>query len=384
MDKIREALQSELERGKLSEQSKKNIVKKSRKTAFRFVPVVTLFAAAISLFLAWGVWQTDSVEQTDTRSKEYVDMKDLAQSIVTYTNELLQAEAAGEFYLQVGESYPLRLALEKNSGLFYSDVDLTQREKMLLSEFLHYLQNVHILQLNTEFQPVETLEELVQQAPAFIERWATTEKTFKPIEDEQKNPKLAAFGLLDWLMLFGVLVVSVYTIVKLWRKHYRIPSIIWGIILILSVSSLFLHSRDYAYDETSMVRLMEEGLEASHVRIVGEPTVEALAGNSLNRYMLLSYEDGLQVLGAFTEEDGFFYWRGNSWGAYSTFLEHSNIQSGQFESVQIITYIVPPAFEHSTVKMDVEGEMIQFDVPKDEASIWMYRSDGRDIQFIYE
>lgn len=133
-----------------------------------------------------------------------------------------------------------------------------------------------------------------------------------------------------------------------------------------------------------MVKIIEEDLERSHVRIVGEPKVEAIAGNSLNRYMLLSYEDGLEVVGSFSEENGFFYWQGNTWGGKNRFLEHSTLQVGQFEDVQLLTYILPQSFEHTTVKMDVEGEIVSFDVPKDRASIWMYRHDGKDIDFYYE
>lgn len=384
MDKIREAFESELAKGKLSEQRKREMIKASRKSTFRFVPVVTMLVAALSLFLMWSIWQTDSLEQDHFVSMEQTNVKDLEQAILTYTNELLEADAQDGFYLNVGESYPLRLALEQNSGLFYSDADLTKSEKMLLSKFLHYLQNVHVLQLNPEFQPVETMDELLQQAPLFIERWEGMDKPFKSIRDEQKNPKLADFEAMDWLVFFCVIIVGVLIIMKLWRSHYRVPPIIWGLILLLYIISSIINLRYVAYDETSMVKIIEEDLERSHVRIVGEPKVEAIAGNSLNRYMLLSYEDGLEVVGSFSEENGFFYWQGNTWGGKNRFLEHSTLQVGQFEDVQLLTYILPQSFEHTTVKMDVEGEIVSFDVPKDRASIWMYRHDGKDIDFYYE
>lgn len=384
MDKIREAFESELAKGKLSEQRKREMIKASRKSTFRFVPVVTMLVAALSLFLMWSIWQTDSLEQDHFVSMEQTNVKDLEQAILTYTNELLEADAQDGFYLNVGESYPLRLALEQNSGLFYSDADLTKSEKMLLSKFLHYLQNVHVLQLNPEFQPVETMDELLQQAPLFIERWEGMDKPFKSIRDEQKNPKLADFEAMDWLVFFCVIIVGVLIIMKLWRSHYRVPPIIWGLILLLYIISSIINLGYVAYDETSMVKIIEEDLERSHVRIVGEPKVEAIAGNSLNRYMLLSYEDGLEVVGSFSEENGFFYWQGNTWGGKNRFLEHSTLQVGQFEDVQLLTYILPQSFEHTTVKMDVEGEIVSFDVPKDRASIWMYRHDGKDIDFYYE
>lgn len=382
MDKIREAFQSELSKGKLSERAKREIANTSKKSRFRFVPIVTVLICTLSLFIAWNLSLTDSPNKM--QSTEQMDVKDLEQSIVNYTNELLLAASNEEFYVNVGESYPLRLALERNSGLLYSNGNLSSDEKMLLSQFLHYLQETHVLQLYVDFQSVNTIGELLQSAPQFVANWDSMLHSFKPIADEQKNPKFVDFSGMDWLVFVGAIVVSLYIIIRLWRNHYRVPPLVWSILLILFICGMFLNLRAIGYDETSMVKEIEKDLENANVRLSGEPTVEAIAGNSLNRYMLLSYNDGLVAVGNFREENGFFYYEGASWGRNNAFAETSTIGSGQFENVQLITVIMPKETENSIVKMDIEGKIIEVPLPEDRASIWMYRHDGKDIDFYFE
>lgn len=135
LDKIREALKDNLNHKRLSVETKQQILNNARKKQHPFIPLASILIVAIAVFLIFTM-QNEAGDVNTAISSQYVNVKNLDLEIVDYYNEAVDILRSPDqkTFDRVGDAYLMRLALEKNSGLFYGDSSLVQKERLLISE----------------------------------------------------------------------------------------------------------------------------------------------------------------------------------------------------------------------------------------------------------
>lgn len=386
MDKIREAFQTELDERKLSKQAKERIVAKNKKQKFRFVPIVTVLALCICTFFIWTALTTPISYETELISSEPSDAKDLEASIVQITNETIMAAAQQQWNPRIGEAFPMRLALEQGSGLFYTGSMLKQEEQMLLSEFLHYLQVAHVADDNLSMlQPFQTVEEIVEAAPAFIQLVIDEEgETYKTFASEKRYIPIFDWQYYQWVIYITLGLIAAIIFIWLWREHYRVPPILLALVgLIMLVPNVFNLNNNIGYDEASMAEVLHDSIEG-HIRLVGEPTIVAVAGTEGGRYILLSYEDGLNVLGEFPKQNGRYHYRGASWHSGNEFrtVEFLYNEDGRPDTMHILATTRESGYEKLIIRSNLGVDVLS--LTKDEPNILLYKTAANEMEWKYE
>lgn len=382
MGRIREALKEQLNQGQLSNTAKQRMKQRSNRS-YRFVPIVTVLATYIALFLFLSNDATLFQEQSTAISVESANEKDLDESIVVFTNETIEQIEIGEQNVRIGEAYPMRLALEQNSGLIYSNSSLVYRDRILISKFLHYLQEAYFSKIDpVNLTEIDSIETLLQQAPAFIEQIEKENGvSYISVQHEKQNRLVSDWSLEKWILLLVGVCLIIALIVRLWRNHYRIPPIIFAIIAIVWISGLFVNnSGGIGYDETSMVQTVEANLKSSNVRLVGSPTIEAIVGHPQNRYILLTYEDGLNVLGSFTMEDGRYRLAGSEWHSGDVFTSWWS----DFDGERVMAILIANNHPYSQLKLTPDAEVYEYPLKRNKATVLLFRTSAKEMGIHYE
>lgn len=392
LDKIREALKDNLNHKRLSVETKQQILNNARKKQHPFIPLASILIVAIAVFLIFTM-QNEAGDVNTAISSQYVNVKNLDLEIVDYYNEAVDILRSPDqkTFDRVGDAYLMRLALEKNSGLFYGDSSLVQKERLLISELLHYLQeaiyfeSVYVAQL----PQISSIEELVEMAPTTIsELKSVAEIPFVKVTDELGNTRtIVNWKLGQWLGFALVVFLLLAFIVHLYRKGYRVPPVLFLLILATMVSFLFLPKKNnIVYDETTMVQVSHEHLVEANVR-VSSPTLEYAATFHDVRVVLTSYPDGLNALTIFQyNSNGVYDLTGAQWHAGDILLDSafSGIEDDT-KSIQILGF--PAGHQIDAVEMTINEKPNYVDtiaIPSGEPAIRFYfNPEAKSIEYKY-
>lgn len=275
MDPIKQALTEELEQKTLSLQKKQAILQRKQPQQNKWLPkIVAVCIAAIALFLFVTTTEQKTQPITATASLGSVDA-----GIVAYYNNQATREASD---LYNGDAYLLRLALENNSRMFYEDSKLTVKNRFLVSELLHYIQEASWQgDVSFSLQPVASIEELVTLAPQIIaELKPQVSFSYMSVADEKTHQwKFYSYDTKAWVGYVVVLALLLMAVVNLWRnKHWIILSCC---VLLLVVAAYQPFTKPYqdtaAYDEQLLIEVVSKQLAEMDVKATGEPVLQYAA-----------------------------------------------------------------------------------------------------------
>ena len=329
MDPISKALAERLDDKRLSSQAKKAILTGQSQKRKSFMPqIVVLCMCAIAAFLIFtNVGSEKSILHTASQEARFGD---LDKAILQYVNDeaaqlqIIVEERNRTFFN--GDAYLMRLALEQNSGVFYQDSSLNEHDRFLISELLHTIQEASWqANVTTRIKPVQSIEELVAEAPSIIAKLKPyVEMTYVKIADEQRlGLKLYSFDTKNWITYFAILAVLVLFIIKLLKNNYRIIGALVIIATFVSFMQPFVlpFKGSVAYDEQTMLEVVQKMLEEQNVKTVGQPVLEYAASINQTRTALVSFEDGLSVLATFQYRDGQYVQNTMMWHSGAIFHE---------------------------------------------------------------
>ncbi|WP_332650423.1 hypothetical protein [Lysinibacillus sp. 54212] len=331
MDPISKALSDSLNTKKMSPQLKHSILNGQRKKR-NYMPsfiVVSMIVISALLYLTINV-KNEGVPQEASGDARFGSVD---EAIVNYFNDmviLLESDDTNQFFY-AGDAYLMRLALEKNSGQFYSDSSLNSQERFLISELLHYFQEA-LWHGDTpqQVQQVESIKELVSQAPALIAKLEpVAEIPYIKIGDEKNNGmKLLYYEWSNWLTLLFMQVLVVAAIVFLFKNKHRKIGVLFIIVFVVSTLQLFMspNRNNIGYDEQTIIEVVGKRLDEAHVKF-GEPTLEYVSTFHNTRSALISYSDGLSALAVFEYHDGQYVYSSMTWHSGNIFNE------GQFVTI---------------------------------------------------
>ena len=355
MNSITKALTDELEGKKLSQQAKQQILSRKPRKKRNFIPqIAAICICAVALFLFF----TNTEKKTPQMTAADAMFGPVDEAIVDYFNNeapKLQVEPGKmEDPFHNGDAYLMRLALEQNSGRFYSDSSLTRSERYVVSELLYYVQEA-IWQGNVqlEIESVQSIEQLVQQAPALISQLKPQIEIpyMNTLEEKQQQWNYTNFDTKKWVSYVVILALLVAFIIYLVKnKHFIITALVI-LITIASFSQPFMQpfKNEIAYDEKTMMEVVEKELKEMNVKVVGQPELQYAASIHKTRTALVSFEDGMTVLAEFDYDNGRYINQGMTW--------HSGYHFSKLAIVQTHTINVM-AFKagHHVAKIRVENE----------------------------
>lgn len=318
MDPIKQALTEELEQKTLSLHKKQAILQRKQPQQNKWLPkVVAVCFAAIALFLFVTSTEQKPEPLTATASLGSVDA-----GVVDYFNNQVTSEASD---LYNGDAYLLRLALENNSRMFYEDSKLTVKDRFIVSELLHYVQEAS-WQGDVEFslQPVASIEELVTRAPQIIaELKPQVSFSYMSVADEKKHQwKFYSYDTKAWVGYVIVLALLLMAIVNLWRDRHWI--ILSCCVFLLVVAAYQPFTKPYqdtaAYDEQLLIEVVSNQLAEMDVKTSGEPVLQYAATIHTTRAALVAFDD-FKVLATFTYKNGHYVKHMMSWHTGELFRE---------------------------------------------------------------
>lgn len=343
MDPITKVLKNELDEKKLSQKAKQNILLGKPRKKRNFTPqIVTICICAIALFLVFtNIEKTPPKMATANTALSSVD-----DAILNYFNRevsTLQIEREKrENLFYNGDAYLMRLALEKNSGLYYGNSSLSKEERLLISELLHIVQEaVWQNEIWTRIDSVQSIDELAQQAPALIAKLEPyVEIPYMTIEDEKKHQwKLYSFDQNKWISYVMILALLILFIVYLFKNNHRIIGSL--VIFLAFVSFIQPFTKPFkefvAYDEKTLVEVVARELKKENIKVVGEPQLQYAASIHETRTALVSFEDGMSVIAIFKYEDGQYIKQSMLWHT-GTVLNDSTFEEGENEPALISVF----------------------------------------------
>lgn len=328
MDPITKALTDGLEGRKLSQKAKQEILTGKPHKKRNLIPsiaAICIFALALFLFFTNKVEVTPHLASTDAK------FGPVDEAITNYFNseapklKMEHEKRHDPFYN--GDAYLMRLSLEQNSGQFYSDSSLSGKDRFIISELLHYVQEA-IWHNNVwvDIEPVQSIEELVKQAPELISKLKpNVEIPYMKITDEkQQQWNYSSFDTKRWVSYIAILALLVAFIVYLVKnKHFIITALVVFITAVSFSQPFWQPFKDVsAYDERTLVEVVEQGLEEMNVKVVGQPELQYAASIYKTRTALVSFEDGMSVLAVFKYENGRFIKQGMTWHSGEIFREY--------------------------------------------------------------
>lgn len=359
MDPITKAITNELDNKKLSQKTKQEILTgKSRKKRNFIPPIAAICICAVALFLFFT--NTEKMEPHMSAANAMFGPVD--EAIVDYFNSevpklrIKPGEQVDSFHN--GDAYLMRLALEQNSGRFYNDSLLSKSDRYVVSELLHYVQEaIWHGNVQVEIEPVQSVDQLVDQAPALISQLKTYVEIpyMKTTEEKQQQWNFTSFDTKKWVSYIAILALLVACIVYLVKyKHFIIVAFVI-LITAISLSQPFWQPfKDVsAYDEKTLVDVVERGLKEMNVKVMGKPELQYAASIHKTRTALVSFEDDMSVLAVFEYENGRYIKQGMTWHPGQIFREHApNTIDGES------TLIIPVAFKsgHNIAEFRVYNE----------------------------
>ncbi|MEK3764314.1 MULTISPECIES: hypothetical protein [unclassified Solibacillus] len=355
MNSITKALTDELEGKKLSKHAKQQILSRKPRKKRNFIPqIAAICICALALFLFFTNTEKKTPKMTAADAMfGYVD-----EAIVDYFNNeapKLQVEPGKkEDPFHNGDAYLMRLALEQNSGRFYSDSMLSQSDRYVLSELLHYVQEaIWHNNVQVEINPVKSIDQLVEQAPALISQLKPhVEIPYMKVTDEkQRQWNYTSFDTKRWVSYVVVLALLLAAIIYLIKyKHFIITAFVILLAFVSFSQPFWQPFKDVsAYDEKTLVEAVEGELKKVNVKVVGQPELQYAASIHKTRTALVSFEDGMTVLAEFDYDNGRYINQGMTW--------HSGYNFSKLAIVQTHTINVM-AFKagHHVAKIRVENE----------------------------
>lgn len=355
MDPINKALTDGLEGKTLSQQAKQKILTGTPRKKRNFIPqIAAVCICAVALFLFF----TNTEETTPQMEAANAMLGAVDEAIVDYFNSeapKLQVEPdKREDPFHNGDAYLMRLALEQNSGQFYSDSSMTIRERYLVSELLHYVQEA-IWHNNTrvEVNTVQSIDQLVEQAPALISQLKPHVELpyVKTTDEKQLQWNYTSFDKKRWVSYVVVLALLLAGIIYLIKyKHFIITAFVILLALVSFSQPFWQPFKDVsAYDEKTMVEFVERELKKMNVRVVGQPELQYAASIHKTRTALVSFEDDMTVLAEFDYDNGRYINQGMAW--------HSGFNFSKIAIVQTNTINVMAFKEgHHVAKIRIENE----------------------------
>lgn len=346
MDPISKALTDGLEGRNLSQKAKQEILTGKPHKKRNLIPsiaAICIFALALFLFFTNKVEVTPHLASTDAK------FGPVDEAIINYFNSevpklKMELEKRHDPFYN-GDAYLMRLALEQNSGRFYSDSLLSKSDRYVVSELLHYVQEaIWHGNVQVKIQPVQSIDQLVDQAPALISQLKPhVEIPYMKITDEkQQQWNYSSFDTKKWVSYIAILALLVALIINLVKnKHFIITALVVFITAVSFSQPFWQPFKDVsAYDEKTLVEVIEQGLKEMNVKVVGQPELQYAASIHKTRTALVSFEDGMSVLAVFEYENGRYIKQGMTWHPGQIFREHApNTIDGES------TLIIPVAFK---------------------------------------
>lgn len=319
MNSIKQALKDELESKTLSEQKKQEILQHQQPKRNMWLPkFVAVCVVAIALFLA-----IITIDQTPKHTLQATaPLGSVDDAIVQFVNNEIAREAS-DFYN--GDAYLMRLALEKNSRMFYEDSKLASSDRQAVSELLHYIQEASWQGIAANsLQSVSTIEELANLAPKVnAELKPQVTLPYKTIADEKKHQRnLYSYDNKAWINYAFVVAFLLFAIVKLahW-KHWIIMTCCIFLIIVAGYQPFGKRYEDVAaYDEYTLIEVVEKGLKDMDVKVNGEPVLQYATTIHGTRSALVAFDD-MKVLATFSYEKGQYVQRALTWHTGDVFLE---------------------------------------------------------------
>ncbi|MER1958781.1 MAG: hypothetical protein ABS942_15465 [Solibacillus sp.] len=318
MDPIKQALTEELEQKTLSLHKKQAILQHQQPQRKLWLPkIVAVCIAAIALFLLVTTSEQKPEPLTATGPLGSVDT-----GVVEYFNKQATREASD---LYNGDAYLLRLALENNSQMFYEDSQLSLKNRFLVSELLHYIQEAS-WQGDVQFslQPVTSIEELVILAPQVIaELKPQVNFSYMTVADEKKHQwKFYSYDTKAWVGYMVVLALLLMAIMKLGRdKHWIILSCCVFLAIVAAYQPITKPYKDTAaYDEHTLIEVVSNQLEEMNVKASGKPVLQYAATIHTTRAALVAFDD-FKVLATFTYKNGHYVKDMMTWHTGELFRE---------------------------------------------------------------
>lgn len=357
MDPIKKVLTDELEGKKLSQEAKQKILTTKPRKKRNFIPqIATICICAVALFL----FLTNTEKKAPQMEAANAMFGPVDEAIVDYFNKespKLQMEPGKqEDPFHNGDAYLMRLALEQNSGQFYSDSSLTKSERYIVSELLHYIQEA-IWHNNTrvEVNPVQSINQLVEQAPALISQLKPHVEMpyMKTVDEKQQQWNYTSFDKKRWISYVVVLALLLAAIIYLIKsKHFIIVAFVIFLALVSFSQPFWQPFKDVsAYDEKTLVEVVERELKKMNIRVVGQPELQYAASIHKVRTALVSFEDGMTVLAEFDYNNGRYINRGMTWHSGNIFSNISIVQNEQ-NTINVMAFKA----DHYVAKVLIENE----------------------------
>ncbi|MGN7479404.1 hypothetical protein ACTHOQ_16305 [Solibacillus silvestris] len=359
MDPITKALTDELDGKQLSQKAKQEILAAKPRKRRNFISQITAFCiCAVVLFLL--ITNTEKTPPQMTAANSMLGPVD--EAILQYFNNeapKLQTELEKrEDSLQNGDAYLIRLALERNSTVFYGDSSLTPKDRFLISELLHYMQEaIWHNNIRMEVKHVQTIKQLVEAAPVLISKMKPYVEIpyMKIAEEKNRQWNFYSFDTAKWVSYFAVLAMLLAAIVYLFKNNHRI---IGALVIFLAVASFsqpfWKPFKDVtAYDEKTFIQVVERGLKEMNIKVTGRPELQYAASIHKTRTALVSFEDGMSVLAVFKYENGQYIKQGMTWHSGKIFSENTFDKEGD---ENIVVSAIAFKSGHNVIKFRIRHE----------------------------
>lgn len=363
MDPITKALKDGLEGKKLSQKTKQEILTVKPRKKRNFTPqIVAICICVVTLFLLYTNAER-TPPQIITANAPLGSVDEAALNYFNREASKLQIDRKKrEDLIHNGDAYLIRLALEQNSGLFYSDSSLSMEERFLISELLHIVQEVVWQnEIWTRIDPIQSIDELAQQAPALIAKLGPAVVIpYMPIEDEKKYQwNLYSYDQKRWISYVVVLALLGLFIVYLFKNNHRIIGSL--VIFLAFVSFVQPFTKPFkelaAYDEQTLVEVVERELKKENVRVVGKPQLQYAASIHEKRTALVSFEDGMSVIAIFKYEHGQFIKESMLWHT-GTIFSDTTFGNGEKEPGFVTALGFKPEHDIATFRIMSENKQI--------------------------
>lgn len=367
MDPITKALKDGLDSKTLSRKTKQEILTAKPRKKRNFTPqIVAICICAVALFLLI----TNEEKTPPQMATANALLGSVDEAALNYFNrevpKLQMDRKKREDLIHNGDAYLMRLALEQNSSLFYSESSLSVEERFLVSELLHIVQEVVWQnEIWTRIDPIQSIDELAQQAPALIAKLEPyVAMPYISIKDEKKYQwDLYSFDQKRWISYVVVLVLLVLGIIYLFKNNHRIIGSLVIFLAFVSFMQPFTKPfKEYAaYDEQTLVEVVARELKKENVRVVGEPQLQYAASIHETRSALVSYEDGMSVIAIFKYKQGQYIKESLLWHTGTIFNDstfENAFEYGEKKSILVSALGFKPEHDVATFRVMSENKQI--------------------------
>lgn len=321
MDRINKVMINVYKEGKFSDERKRATLQEIRKKkrSIHPIPIVSTFFIAILCLLLLTTIQPNKLIQPNEQA-EYVSSVNVGINLEdVYMERILEGftistDAELEEYLSESD-WLLQRALESTNSIFYSSPDLDQWERHDLAALLHYLYNWRET-YGTKTLPIDTVEtfyEVNKEAPFYVKVLSDflEDGVYRTAMEEKESIPVTFFGAMSQGNQIGLIcTIVVFILLFIWNIKSRVnlffKLIPIAIILMCLVPFVSPVGNDYAYDETSLMRVAQEKLDFEGGVLENAATFDGA------RYGLISLNDKQHYMVTFIkDEHGYNFARSN-------------------------------------------------------------------------